>query len=80
MKPIRRKIKEKFFHPTPLFGQFKVLVRQANVDSVIRKAKADKHSIKFKTTNHLYIMLVTVICQIKSLRDLCALFYINLAI
>ncbi len=69
MKPIRRKIKEKFFHPTPLLGQLKVLVRQANVDSIIQKAKADKHSKKFKTTNHLYTMLVAVICQIKSLRN-----------
>ena len=73
-----RKIKEKFFHPTPLFGQLTALVRQANVDSVIRKAMADKHSKKFNTKNHLYTMLVAVICQIKSLRDLCALFHVNI--
>ncbi len=80
MKTSAHKIKGKFFHPSPLFRQLTALVRQANVDSAIRKAKADKYSKKFKTTNHLYIMLVAVICQIKSLRDLCALFYINLAI
>ena len=78
MKSIARKIKEKFFYPTPVFGQLVALVNQANIESVIRKTKADKHSKKFKTKDHLYTMLVAVICQIKSLRDLCALFHVNI--
>jgi hypothetical protein len=49
MKPTARKIKEKFFYPTPVFGQLVAIVNQADVESVIRKNKADKHSKKFKT-------------------------------
>jgi len=78
MKTSARKIKEKFFHPSPVFGQLIALVSQANVETVIRKTKADKHSKKFKTKNQLYTMLVAVICQIKSLRDLCSLFQVNI--
>lgn len=78
MKTSARKIKEKFFHPSPVFGQLIALVNQANVEAVIRKTKADKHSKKFKTKHQLYTMLVAVICQIKSLRDLCALFQVNI--
>ena len=37
MKPTARKIKEKFFYPTPVFGQLVALVNQADVESVIRK-------------------------------------------
>jgi hypothetical protein len=77
MKLIACKIKEKFFHPVPVFGQIVALVRQANVERVIQKTKADKHSKKFKTKDQLYTMLVAVICQIKSLWDLCALFHVN---
>jgi hypothetical protein len=62
MKSTARKIKEKFFYPTPVFGQLVALVNQANVESVIRKTKADKHSKKFKTKD-LYTMLVAVICH-----------------
>jgi hypothetical protein len=72
------KFKEKFLNPSPFFGQLVALVRQANIESVIRKAKADKYVKKFKTKDQLFIMLVAVICQIKSLRDLCALFYVNI--
>jgi len=78
MKSTARKIKEKFFYPTPVFGQLVALVNQANIESVIRKTKTDKHTKKFKTKDHLYTMLVAVICQVKSLRDLCALFHVNI--
>jgi hypothetical protein len=77
-KWIACKIVEKIFYPTPVFGQLVALVNQADVESVIRKTKANKHSKKFKTKDQLYTMLVAVICQIKSLRDLCALFHINI--
>ena len=54
MKTTDRKIKEKFFHPSPVFGQLIALVSQANVETVIWKTKADKHSKKFKTKHQLY--------------------------
>ena len=49
MKSNVHKFKEKFFNPCPVFGQLVALVRQANIESVIRKAKADKYAKKFKT-------------------------------
>jgi hypothetical protein len=50
MKPFACKIKEKFFHPVPVFGQLVALVRQAkNIERVIRKTRADKYSKKFKS-------------------------------
>ena len=51
MKSTARKIKEKFFHSSPVFGQLIGLIRQANVENVILKAKSDKHSKKFKKIN-----------------------------
>jgi len=56
MKPTARKIKEKFLYPTPVFRQLVALVNQVNIESVIRKTKADKHTKKFKTKDHLYTM------------------------
>ena len=58
MKLIVCKIKEKFFHPIPVFGQLVALVRQANIERVIQKTEADKHSKKFKTKDQLYTMLI----------------------
>ena len=78
MKSNVHKFKEKFFNPCPVFGQLVSLVRQANIERVIQKTEADKYSKKFKTKDQLYTMLVAVICQIKSLRDLCALFHVNI--
>ena len=78
MKTTVRKIKEKFFYPSPVVGQLIALVSQANVEAVIRKTKADKHSKKFKTKDQLYTMLVAFICQIKSIHNLCALFQVNI--
>ena len=42
-------LRKNFFNPSPVFGQLVALVRQANIESVIRKAKADKYAKKFKT-------------------------------
>ena len=42
-------LRKNFFNPSPVFGQLVVLVRQANIESVIRKAKADKYAKRFKT-------------------------------
>ena len=58
MKSTARKIKEKFFYPTPVFGQLVALVRQANIERVIQKTEADKYSKKFKTKDQLYTMLI----------------------
>jgi hypothetical protein len=54
MKLIACKIKEKFFHPIPVFGQLVALVRQANVERVIQRTKADKYSKKFKTKGECF--------------------------
>jgi len=58
MKLIVCKIKEKFFHPIPVFGQLVFLVRQADVEMVIQKTKVYNHSKKFKTKDQLYTMLI----------------------
>jgi len=69
MKPFACKIKEKFFHPVPVFGQLVAHVRQANVERVIRKTKADKYSKKFKSQTERETE------GVQSLGEFCAITY-----
>jgi|SRR5215813_2456833 len=69
----KRKNKQKFFAPVPVFGQLVSLIQQANIDHIIAHSLSDKHSKKMKTKNHLYLMLIAVITRLSSIRELCAL-------
>ena len=58
MKSNFYKFKEKFFHSSPIFKQLVTVVKQTNVESVIRRAEANKYSKKFKRKDQLYTMLI----------------------
>jgi hypothetical protein len=58
MKSNFYKFKEKFFHSSPIFKQLVAMVKQTNVESVIRRADADKYSKRFKIKDKLYTMLI----------------------
>jgi hypothetical protein len=60
MKLITFRIKEKFFHPIPFFGQFVALVNQADVESGIRKTKAYRHSKNSKLKKNAFSKTIKI--------------------